>query len=203
MARFVVGLTGGIGSGKSAVSDRFERLGVTVADTDVGSRAIVVPGAPALAGIVARFGPGILAADGTLDRRALRERVFGDPDERVWLERHLNPRIGRWLAERIAGAPSRYAVLVNPVLIETGQYRTCDRVLVVDAGEALQIERAASRDASDPARIRAIMAAQTSRSERLKRADDVITNDAGLDHLDREVARLHGHYLELAARVVE
>ncbi|MDP6376803.1 MAG: dephospho-CoA kinase [Pseudomonadales bacterium] len=198
MSNYIVGLTGGIGSGKSVVSNRFEALGITVADTDIASRAIVEPGMPALAEVRAHFGEGILGADGTLDRAALRARVFAQPEERKWLESTLNPRIGQWTLERIRNSPGAYAILVNPVLVETGQYRLCQRVLVVDVSEQLQIERASERDGNTPEQIRAIMRAQGNREARLAAADDVIINDTGLDHLDAEVQRLHRLYLELA-----
>jgi len=197
MSSFTVGVTGGIGSGKSAVTERFAALGVTVVDADLASRAVVEPGTPALAAIAERFGPGILDSDGRLDRAALRKVVFEDPAERAWLERLTHPRIHAWIADRLAEATSAYAVLAHPLLVETGQTGLCQRVLVVDVPEALQVERVMARDDNPEAQVRAIMAAQASREERLAAADDVIVNDQGLEHLDEAVAELHQKYLAL------
>lgn len=199
MSKLVVGLTGGIGSGKSAVSERFQALGVTVVDADVASRVVVEPGRPALAAIEAHFGPDVIAADGTLNRAALRKLVFEDEGERRWLEGLTHPLINEYIATELVSAESAYAILAHPLLVETGQTRVCHRVLVVDVPEALQVERTMARDDNPEAQVRAIMAAQASREERLAAADDVIVNDSDLAHLDSEVSRLHQLYLELAA----
>jgi dephospho-CoA kinase len=203
MSQWIVGLTGGIGSGKSAVSERFASLGIRVVDADVASRVVVEPGRPALAAIALHFGADILTADGALDRAALRSKVFADEAERKWLERLLHPRINEYIASELARAESPYAMLAHPLLVETGQTRICDRVLVVDVPESVQVARTMARDKNSEAQVRAIMAAQASREQRLAAADDVIVNDAGLEHLDAEVARLHGLYLELAAKATE
>ena len=195
---YVVGLTGGIGSGKSAVSNRFANLGITVTDTDIISRAIVEPGEPALAAIARHFGPEILDTDGRLARGVLRQRVFADSSERRWIEALLNPAIGQRMNDELAAAVSPYALLVNPVLIETGQNRLCHRVLVVDVPEEIQVERTVNRDDNTETQIKAIIATQTDRKTRLSHADDVIVNDGDFDHLDREVQRLHDAYLVLA-----
>lgn len=199
MSKFIVGLTGGIGSGKSAVSERFEALGIKVVDADIASRVIVEPGRPALAAIEDHFGTGVIAADGTLDRAALRKIVFEDEAERRQLESITHPAINTYIAEELAGAESAYAILAHPILVETGQTAICSRVLVVDVPESLQVERTMARDDNPESQVKAIMAAQASREERLAAADDVIVNDADLDHLDREVARLHESYLEMAS----
>jgi dephospho-CoA kinase len=199
MARFVVGLTGGIGSGKTAVSDRFAAFGIGVVDGDVASRAVLAPGTPALEAVARRFGPELIQHDGTLDRAELRRRVFADPQQRRWLETLTHPLISAWLRDRLAAADSRYVLLVNPILIESGQASRCSRVLVVDVAEALQVERTVARDRNTTEQVRAIMAAQVSRDQRLAAADDVIVNDQGLEHLDAEVARLHANYLELCS----
>lgn len=199
MSTFVVGLTGGIGSGKSAVSERFERLGIKVVDADLASRAVVEPGRPALKAIEEHFGAGVIAADGTLNRPALRKLVFEDEAERRWLEALTHPLINQYLAEALGNATSPYVILAHPLLVETGQTRVCQRVLVVDVPEALQVQRTMARDDNPESQVRAIMAAQASREQRLAAADDVIVNDQDLSHLDREVARLHALYLELAA----
>lgn len=197
MARYVVGLTGGIGSGKSAVSERFEALGICIVDADLASRAVLAPGTPAVAQIAERFGPHLVREDGSLDRAALRQAVFTDPEARRWLESLTHPLIGAYQRERLAAADSPYAVLVSPLLVESGQARRCNRVLVVDVPEALQIERTMRRDGNSEAQVRAILAAQASRQQRLAAADDVIVNDRDLAHLDAEVAKLHKLYLEL------
>lgn len=197
MARFVVGLTGGIGSGKTAVSDRFAALGIRVVDGDVASRAVLAPGAPAVAAIAEHFGPAMINPDGSLDRAALRARVFADAEERRWLEALTHPLMSAWLRDQLAAADSPYALLVNPILIESGQAGRCSRVLVVDVPESLQVERTVARDGNTAEQVQAIMAAQVDRARRLGAADDVIVNDRDLAHLDAEVARLHEKYLEL------
>lgn len=194
---FVVGLTGGIGSGKTAVSDRFQKLGVTVVDADLASRAVVAVGSPALASIRAHFGAEMLNPDGSLDRAALRARVFADPTARRWLETLTHPLIATYLREHLLASQSPYSILVNPILIESGQAASCDRVLVVDVPEPLQLARTMERDGNSEAQVLAIMAAQADRQRRLASADDVIVNDLDLAHLDAEVARLHVRYLEL------
>jgi dephospho-CoA kinase len=195
---FVVGITGGIGSGKSAVSDRFKRLGIKVVDADVAAREVGKPGQPALLAIREHFGGELIQADGTLDRAALRAHVFADSTERKWLERLLHPLINAYLERELAAAESAYAVLVSPLLMETTQSRLVDRVLVVDVPERTQIERTMARDSNTEAQVKAIMAAQASRAARLEKAHDVVANDAGFDALDRTVAELHLRYLELA-----
>jgi dephospho-CoA kinase len=200
---FVVGITGGIGSGKTAVSDRFEALGIRVVDADQASRWVVEPGRPALASIAEHFGDAVLAADGTLDRAALRKRVFADPEERRWLEALLHPLIAEEIRTALANAESPYAILVSPLLIESGQTEFVDRVLVVDVPETVQIERTMARDDNDEAQVRSIIAVQIERPARLAHADDVIENDGGLDALDARVAELHRRYLELAAEVTD
>jgi dephospho-CoA kinase len=196
---FVVGITGGIGSGKTAVSDRFRALGIKVVDADVASREVVKPGMPALDEIRRHFGDGVIAADGTLDRAALRTRVFSKPEERKWLERLLHPAINAWLRRELETAESPYAVLVSPLLFETTQRSYTHRVLVVDVPEDVQLARTMARDNNSEAQVKAIMAAQASRQDRLARADDVIVNNGGLEALDQAVATLHRKYLELAA----
>ena len=198
MARYVVGLTGGIGSGKSAVSARFERLGACVVDGDLASRAVLAAGEPALDAVADQFGPELIRDDGILDRAELRRRVFADPEARQWLERLTHPLIAAWLRDKLEAGSSPYSLLVNPILVESGQAKRCNRVLVVDVPEALQISRTMARDANTEEQVRAIMAAQADRQQRLAVADDVIVNDRDLAHLDAEVTRLHEKYLELS-----
>jgi dephospho-CoA kinase len=195
---FVVGLTGGIGSGKTAVSDRFAALGIDIVDADVVGRVIMDPGRPAFREIVDHFGEDIVKDDGRIDRAALRRKVFADPAERRWLERLTHPLIGRELREGIEGARSPYVLLVNPIMIESGGWRRTNRLLVVDVPEDLQIRRTMKRDANTEAEVRNIIAAQASRERRLELADDVIVNDGELEALDPQVDALHTRYLELA-----
>lgn len=196
---YVVGLTGGIGSGKSAVSALFESHGVAVVDADIASRAVVEKGQPALAKIAERFGDAILQEDGSLNRAALRKEIFSDPGERGWLEKLLHPLIYREIQRQLRAATSPYAVLVSPLLVETGQNRLTQRILVVDVPEEVQVERSMARDANSEEQIRAIMAAQASREKRLSYADDVIVNDKSLEDLAEQVKALHEKYCKLAA----
>lgn len=197
---FVVGITGGIGSGKTAVSDRFRALGIEIVDADVASREVVKPGMPALDEIRRHFGESVIQPDGTLDRAALRQKVFADPAERQWLERLLHPSINAWIREQLTKATSPYVILVSPIMFETQQHLLTNRVLVVDVPESVQLARTMARDKNSETQVRAIMAAQASREKRLERADDVIVNDGGLEALDQGVAALHRKYLELAAK---
>ncbi|MBU1460661.1 MAG: dephospho-CoA kinase [Gammaproteobacteria bacterium] len=197
MKPWVLGLTGGIGSGKSAVVEAFGRLGVHWVDADHAARWVVEPGRPALGLIVDRFGDGVLAYDGGLDRAALRELVFREPEQRKWLEQLLHPLIRQEVDEHLSRATSPYAIMVSPLLVESGQHQQVARVLVVDVPEALQLERAIQRDQSSEAQIRAILNAQISREERLRRADDVLVNDRDRAWLEGEVKRLHDFYLTL------
>lgn len=197
MKPWVLGLTGGIGSGKSAVAEAFGELGVHWVDADHAARWVVEPGRPALAQIAQHFGEGVLAADGSLDRGALRGLVFQDPEQRKWLEQLLHPLIKQEVAEHLARGLSPYAIMVSPLLIESGQYRRTDRVLVVDVPEELQVQRASQRDKAGEEQIRAILKAQASREERLRHADDVLLNDRDMGWLRAEVERLHNFYLTL------
>lgn len=194
----VIGLTGGIGSGKSTVADLFAALGVPVIDTDQISREIVAPGSSALRDIIKRFGPEILTSDGHLDRKRLRENIFGDAADRAWLEQLLHPRIGEELQRRLANLRDVYAVVVVPLLFESGFDAFVDRVLVVDAPEEQQIARASARDNVSREQVIAVLRAQMSREERLQRADDVIVNNADLKALRGEVATLDASYRMLA-----
>ncbi len=197
MKPWILGLTGGIGSGKSAVAQHFVDLGVHLVDADQAARWVVEPGRPALDKIVEHFGAELLQADGQLDRAALRARVFADADERRWLEALLHPLIGAEIVQYLARAESPYAILVSPLLIESGQHRLTQRVLVVDAPEQLQVERTMARDQASAEQVQAILQAQASREERLRHADDVLVNDGSLERLRAEVERLHAFYLTL------
>jgi dephospho-CoA kinase len=194
---WILGLTGGIGSGKSAVAQHFIDLGVHLVDADHAARWVVEPGKPALSTIVEHFGPAVLQADGQLDRTALRNRIFADAAERRWLEALLHPLIGQEIAQHLARAESPYAILVSPLLVESGQHKLAQRILVVDAPEQLQVQRTMARDQSSSEQVQAILKAQASREERLRHADDVLLNDQDLSWLQAEVERLHSFYLTL------
>lgn len=198
---WVVGLTGGIGSGKTTVSNRFaQQHGTPVVDMDLLAREVVEPGQPALAEIVAHFGPDCLDDAGRLQRTRLRERVFADADGRQRLEAILHPRIRRLARERIAALTTTpYCLLVIPLLAETGKMELINRVLVVDAPETEQIRRVMVRDHVDETQARRILAAQASRAERLALADDILENAGDWEQLDRQIAVLHQRYRVLAA----
>lgn len=198
---YAIGLTGGIASGKSEVSRRFEALGIVVADADLAARAALAPGSDGLAETVAAFGRDILAVDGSLDRAAMRRRVFSDPDARRRLEAIVHPRVRAMLAAQCASAASPYAIAAIPLLAEVGgrgAYPWLSRILVVDVPAAVQMERLQRRDGIDASLAAGMLAAQATRRERLAIADDVIANDGPLDALDAQVAALDRRYRALA-----
>ena len=194
---FVVALTGGIASGKSAIADRFAALGASVLDADLVARELVVPGSPALAEIVMRFGADVLDANGALDRGAMRARVFADADARHRLEAILHPRIRAALHARALTAAGPYVLLVIPLLTESGRYDWVDRVLLVDVPRETQRQRLLARDGIAAALADAMLDAQASREQRLAVADDVIVNDATLADLDATIVALHARYVSL------
>lgn len=195
----IVGLTGGIGSGKSAVAARFAALGAPVIDADVIAREVVEPGTPGLERIVEMFGADVLDERGRLNRARLASKVFGDPDRRKRLEAILHPLIREEMRQRAARIAAPYCILAIPLLIETGQRDLVHRVLVVDTPPELQYQRVAARDGRPRAEIEAIVNAQASREARLAAADDVIINDSDFAALDHQVAELHRRYLALAS----
>jgi dephospho-CoA kinase len=196
---FRVALTGGIASGKSTVADLFAALGVPVIDTDVIAREVVEPGRPALAQVVTAFGPGVLDADGRLDRRRMRERIFGDPGAKRRLEAILHPAIRSEMERQSIAAGGPYQVLVIPLLTEGGRRDHVDRVLLVDVPEELQIQRLMLRDGVTREQAQASLDAQATRGQRLAIADDVIRNTGRADDLREQVAARHAQYLGLAA----
>ncbi|TMG80154.1 MAG: dephospho-CoA kinase [Betaproteobacteria bacterium] len=199
--RFVVGLTGGIGSGKSAAAEEFARLGASVVDTDVIARELTAAGGAALPHIKALFGDALVAASGAMDRDAMRRRVFSDPAAKQALEALLHPMIRAESERRIGAASGPYVLYVVPLLVEAGDYRArVDRVLVVDAPESAQLARVRARSALPAAEVAAIVAQQASRATRRAAADDVIDNSGTLEQLFAQVRALHARYLKMAAQ---
>lgn len=194
---WTLGLTGGIGSGKSAAAQHFVDLGVDLIDADHAARWVVEPGRPALASIAEHFGARVLLADGQLNRAALRQLIFELPEERRWLEALLHPLIAEEIRSHLAKAQSPYAILVSPLLIESGQHSMTQRILVIDAPQSLQIQRTLQRDGISEQQVQAILQAQATREERLRHANDVLVNDQDLAGLRGEVERLHHFYLTL------
>lgn len=193
-----IGLTGGIGSGKSTVADLFARRGIPVIDTDVIAREVVQTGQPALAEIAREFGPAVLT-DGRLDRRTLRQRVFEDAAARARLEAILHPRIRAVVEQRLRDLRAPYCLIVVPLLVETNFETLIDRVLVVDVDETHQLTRTSTRDRVTAEAVQRIMDVQATRAQRLAQADEVIANNGSLDELEQAVAALHARYLALAA----
>lgn len=202
MSDFIIGLTGGVASGKSAVAERFAALGVFVADADLAAREAVAIGSEGLAEVVAAFGPQVLAADGALDRAAMRRRVFDDDPARRRLEAIVHPRVRAALRAACKGAPGAYAVAAIPLLAEGGgreAYPWLDRILLIDVPLAVQHARLLRRDGIDATLADRMIAAQATRAQRLEIADDVLVNDGPLEHLDAHVAALDRRYRSLSA----
>lgn len=196
---YVVALTGGIAAGKSAVSRRFETLGISVYDADVAARAVIAPGSEGLQAVIAHFGTEVLDASGQLDRAAMRQRVFGDDEARRALEAITHPRVRAWLHDHVMADRGLYCLLAIPLLAENlDHYRWVDRVLVVDAPEAMQLDRLIRRDGIDETLARRMIERQASRAERLTIAHDVIENTGDEAELDLAVTQLHTRYLALA-----
>ncbi len=191
---YIVGLTGGIGSGKSAATGFFSELGITIVDTDIISRQVVQPGTPALTEIAHHFGEEILLGDGNLNRSALREIIFSKPQEKDWLENLLFPAIRKETGKQLDASDSLYTILCSALLLEMDQSSQVNRVLVIDVPREKQIQRTLARDNSGTETIKAIMASQISREKRLKLANDIICNDKDLLHLEAEVRKQHQIY---------
>jgi dephospho-CoA kinase len=200
--RFSVGLTGGIGCGKTTVADMFGELGAALVDTDLIAHALTAPGGAAMAAIAAEFGPAYVTADGALDRAAMRALVFTDPGARHRLEAILHPRIRDTALAEAAAAEAPYVLFVVPLLIESGSWRArVGRVLAIDCPEEVQIARVMARNNMTEEQVRAIMATQISRAERLAAADDVVTNVGSREDLRPQIARLHANYLAFSERM--
>ncbi len=193
----IIGLTGGIGSGKSVASDKFKSLGITVVDADVASRTVVEPGKPALKEIEDHFGSGIITAEGKLDRNNLREIIATDPEERKWLESVLHPKIGEQITKEISESTSVYTLFVAPLLLETNSQEMCSRVVVVDVPKDVQIRRTAKRDKVSPNQVEQMVAAQMEREKRLEKADDVLLNSGTIEDLEKQVEELHKKYMQM------
>ncbi len=201
MSNFVVGLTGGIGSGKSAATDCFAAHGIGVVDTDAIAHELTAADGAAMPALRAEFGWEVAAADGALDRSRMRRLAFADPAVRWRLEGILHPMIRELAGERCRQAVSPYVILAVPLLVESGTYRQrCDRVVVVDCPESLQISRVMARNGLGETEVRAILATQATRAQRLAAADDVLANDGDLATLKEQIASLHQRYLGLAAQ---
>lgn len=196
--KFILGLTGGIGSGKSAASSWFEKQNIIVVDADVVAREIVDIGQPALKQITDVFGLNLLLEDGSLNRRALREIVFQSNHARKQLEEITHPAIRTSIIHQLEAADSPYVILVSPLLFETNQHELTQRTLLIDASIDLQIQRAAQRDTQNIEQIQKIIAAQMPREEKQKRANDIVLNDGHLDHLHQALEKLHKKYLDIA-----
>lgn len=199
MASWILGITGGIGSGKTAATDYLHSLGITIVDADVVSREIVAPGQSALTAIHQYFGDEALLENGQLNRPWLRQRVFSDPEQRLALEAITHPAIREGLRQQLQAATSPYAVLASPLLWESGQVNFVQRTLLIDVSEATQMLRASQRDGVSAEQIKAIMQAQWSRGQRLARADDIVSNEGSVADLQRQLDTLHQQYLELAS----
>ena len=195
---FIVGLTGGIGSGKSAATEKFLSLNINIVDADIASRTVVEKGQSALTQIEEHFGKDILTKEGTLDRGKLRELILSDLKEKSWLESLLHPRIGEQISKELAESSSPYTVFVAPLLLETNSHLMCSRILVVDVPMEIQIERTILRDKVSEDHVKKIIAAQMNREERLKKADDVLLNTGTIQELQEQIVKFHKKYLKMS-----
>ena len=187
----IIGLTGGIGSGKTAVSETFEKLGITVVDADLASRVVVEKGKPCLEEIAKHFGDDILNENDELNRAKLREIIFNSDSEKLWLESLLHPAIAEQIKDELNASKSPYTILVSPLLLETNQRDFCDKVLVVDVPIELQMERTTKRDGVSEDQVKSIIKSQINRDERLQLADEIIINEGSIEDLEMIVRELH------------
>ena len=197
MSQFVIGLTGGIGSGKTTVANLFAAQGIELVDADIVAREVVEPNSDGLRQLIEHFGKDILLDNGELNRAALRERIFNNSTEREWVNQCLHPKIRTRMLQLIKSSPSEYTVLVVPLLFENGLDSLVNRTLVVDIPVELQVERTLSRDGVSEQQIRHIIGSQMSREDKLAKADDVISNQGEIKHLEQAVLALHDKYLTL------
>ncbi|WP_335922878.1 dephospho-CoA kinase [Shewanella chilikensis] len=198
MANFIVGLTGGIGSGKTTVANLFAEQGIVLVDADIIAREVVAKGSDGLKQIGDKFGPQMLTPDGCLDRAALREQIFHHPQDREWLNALLHPMIRTRMLEQLEMAASPYVIMVVPLLFENGLDKLADRTLVVDISPKLQLQRTIERDMVSKEQVQNIINSQSDRQSRLDKADDVIDNQGEIDALQAQVLALHNKYLQLA-----
>ena len=187
----IIGLTGGIGSGKTAVSETFEKLGITVVDADLASRVVVEKGKPCLEEIAKHFGDDILNENDELNRAKLREIIFNSDSEKLWLESLLHPAIAEQIKDELNASKSPYTILVSPLLLETNQRDFCDKVLVVDVPIEIQMERTTKRDGVSKDQVKSIIKSQINRDERLQLADEIIINEGTIEDLEMIVRELH------------
>jgi len=197
-----IGLTGGIGSGKTTVANYFEKLGVPVIDADEISRRIVKQGLPAYQTIIQEFGEEVLAADGELDRARMRHTIFSNPEAKAKLESILHPMIREEIKNNIDTLNADYCIIAIPLLVETGQLSLVDRILVVDADPQLQIKRTQARDGNSAAQVEAIIKSQASREDRLAVADDTLNNNGDVQQLKANIDKLHLQYLGLLRKPI-
>jgi dephospho-CoA kinase len=201
MSDFIVGLTGGIGSGKTTIANLFAEHNITIVDADIVARDVVAIGSPALGHISQHFGPDFIQADGQLDRALLRKQIFSNNKDKLWLNNLLHPLIGEQLIAQMKAAKSEYCLLVAPLLIENDLITLVNRVLVIDVSETTQINRTTKRDNNSVEQVQAIIASQANRKVKQDHADDLLNNDChSLEELKGMVDKLHQHYLTLAAR---
>lgn len=196
--RLILGLTGGIGTGKSTVAAEFKNLGICIVNADEGSRAVVEPGKPALSKIASQFGDQIILSDGSLDRAALREIIFNNASNKQWLEELLHPIIRDWIVERLNDADSPYVILESPLLLETDQHELVDTTLLIDLPIELQLERAGTRDANNANQIQRIIDSQMSRKQKISKADWIFDNSGEKAMISLRVNQLHEKFLVLA-----
>ena len=196
--RLILGLTGGIGTGKSSVAAEFKNLGICIVNADEGSRAVVEPGKPALSKIASQFGDQIILSDGSLDRAALREIIFKNTSKKQWLEELLHPIIRDWIVEHLNDSDSPYVILESPLLLETDQHELVDFTLLIDLPVELQLERAGARDANNSKQIQRIIDSQMSREQKISKADWIFDNSGEKAMISLRVNQLHEKFLVLA-----
>ena len=199
--RLILGLTGGIGTGKSSVAAEFKNLGICIVNADEGSRTVVEPGKPALSKIASQFGDQIILSDGSLDRAALREIIFNNANKKQWLEELLHPIIRDWIVEHLNDSDSPYVILESPLLLETDQHELVDITLLIDLPMELQLERAGARDANNSKQIQRIIDSQMSREQKISKADWIFDNSGEKAMISLRVNQLHEKFLALAQSI--